>query len=72
MNSVQLDTAHVIPDLLAAGVTAFMVDTTLMNGEEAAQAVGRAVHALDLAVRHTGTVAKVNGATTGHLFRGVS
>ena len=72
MNSVQLDTAHVIPDLLAAGVTAFMVDTTMMNGEEAAQAVGRAVHALDLAVRGTGTVAKVSGATTGHLFRGVS
>ena len=72
MNSVQFDVAHVIPDLLAAGVTAFMVDTTLLNGEEAAQAVGRAVHALDLAVRGTGTVAKVNGATTGHLFRGVS
>ena len=72
MNSVQLDTAHVIPDLLSAGVTAFMVDTTLMNGEEAAQAVGRVVHALDLAVRGTGTVAKVSGATTGHLFRGVS
>ena len=34
-------------------------------------AVGRAAHALDLAVRGTGTVAKVNGATTGHLFRGV-
>ncbi len=70
-NSVQLDIAHTIPQLLSAGVTAFMVDTTLMNGEEAAQAVGRVVHALDLARRGTGEVAKVNAATTGHLFRGV-
>ncbi len=70
-NSVQLDTAHVIPQLMSAGVSAFMVDTTLMNGEEAAQAVGRVVHAVDLARRGTGEVAKVNAATTGHLFRGV-
>ena len=70
-NSVQLDVAHAAPDLVAAGISAFMVDTTLMNGEETAQAVGRAVRARDLALRDGNTVAKISGATSGHLFRGV-
>ncbi len=71
-NSVSLDIAHAAPDLIAAGISAFMVDTTLMNGEQAAQAVGRAVRARDIAERDGNEVAKVGGTTSGHLFRGVS
>ena len=56
---------------MAAGVTSFMVDTTLMNGEQAAQAVGRAIRALRIAQSDGNSVAKITSATTGHLFRGV-
>lgn len=70
-NSVELDIAQTVPDLIAAGVTTFMVDATMMNVEETAHAVGRAVRALKIA-RHDGNrVAKINGATSGHLFRAV-
>ena len=70
-NSVEFDIAQTVPDLIAAGVTTFMVDATMMNVEETAHAVGRAVRALQIA-RHDGNrVAKISGATTGHLFRAV-
>ena len=68
-NSVEFDIAHTLPDLIAAGVTTFMVDASCMNVEQTAHAVGRAVHALSLARRDGNRVAKINGATTGHLFR---
>lgn len=71
-NSVMLDTVSILPDLIAAGVTSFLVDTTCMNTEEAAQAVGRAKHALDVALRDGNSLAKLPGTTAGHLFRGVS
>lgn len=71
-NAVALDIASVMPDLMAAGVSAFMVDTTLMGVEEASMAVGRVVRACDLALRDGNAVAKTSGTTTGHLFRGVS
>ena len=61
-----------VPDLIAAGVSALMVDTTLMNTEEAAAAVARAVRARDVAQRDGNSLAKVPGTTSGHLFRGVS
>ena len=68
-NSVDFDIAQTLPDLIEAGVTTFMVDATMMNAEETAHAVGRAVRALQIA-RHDGNrVAKINGATTGHLYR---
>lgn len=70
-NSVDLDLAPSLPDLMAAGVTSFMVDTTLMNGEQAAQAVGRAIRALRNAQSDGNPLAKIASATTGHLFRGV-
>ncbi len=70
-NSVTLDLAHAMPDLLAAGVSSFMVDTTMMNSEEAAQAVGRAVRALKVAQLDGNSIAKMPNATSGHLFRGV-
>ncbi len=71
-NSVALDVAHAMPDLLAAGISSFMVDTTMMNGEEAAQAVGRAVRALKVAQLDGNSIAKMPNVTSGHLFRGVS
>ena len=71
-NSVMTDVAHAVPDLLKAGVTSFMVDATLMNPEQTAQAVGRAVQAVGLAVKGDGCVSKTAKATSGHLFRGVS
>lgn len=71
-NGVILDVAHVVPQLLEAGVRALMVDTTLMTMEDAGTAVARAVRARDLALKDGSSVPKVSGATTGHLFRGVS
>ncbi len=71
-NSVMLDTVAALPDLIASGVTAFLVDTTCMNTELAAQAVGRAKHALDVALRDGNALAKLPDTTSGHLFRGVS
>lgn len=71
-NSVQLDVAHALPELIHAGISAVMVDATLLNAEQTAQAVGRAVRACELAKRDAGTVPKPSAATSGHLFRGVS
>ena len=70
-NSVELDIANAVPELIAAGVTQFMVDTTMMNTEETAHAIGRAVRALEIGRRDGNAVAKVNGATSGHLYRAV-
>lgn len=70
-NSVDLDLVASLPDLMAAGVSSFMVDTTLLNGEEAAQAIGRAMRALRIAQNDGNAVTKISNATTGHLFRGV-
>ncbi len=70
-NSVQLDIAHLVPDLMSAGISALMVDTTLMNVEEAAAAVARVVRARDIARKGDNRVGKTEGATSGHMFRGV-
>ena len=50
-NAVQLDIAHLAPELIRAGVSAFMVDTTLMNVSETSKAVARAVRARDIALK---------------------
>ena len=70
-NSVQLDVAHALPELITAGISAIMVDTTLMNTEETSAAVARAVRARNIALRDGNTVARKQDTTTGHLFRGV-
>lgn len=70
-NAVALDVAHAVPDLIEAGVTAVMVDTTLMNVEETSKAVQRAVRARDIARSGDNRVSKSAEATSGHLFRGV-
>ena len=71
-NAVELDVAHAVPDLVAAGVSALMVDTTLMNVEQVSKKVARAVRARDIALKSGDKVSRADGTTTGHLFRGVS
>lgn len=71
-NAVSLDIAHMAPELISAGVSAFMVDTTLMNVSETTKKVQRAVRARDIALKSGDKVSKAQGATSGHLFRGVS
>ena len=71
-NGVQLDVAPTVPDLMDIGLEALMVDTTLMDKNEAYSAVSRVVKARDLALGGQGAVAKKTGVTSGHLFRGVS
>lgn len=71
-NSVELDVAPAMPDLMAAGISAFMVDATLMNAEQTAHAVGRAIRALHVAQNDGNAIAKMPNTTSGHLYRGVS
>lgn len=71
-NAVSLDIAHLAPELIRAGVSAFMVDTTLMNVAETTKNVQRAVRARDIALKSGDAVSKAKDATSGHLFRGVS
>lgn len=64
-NSIQLDLCHCLDDLIQAGIDSFMIDTTFMNAEDCAHAIGRAKKAL------TSSVEKSKNTTTGHLFRQV-
>ena len=64
-NSVSLDLCHSIPELRAAGIDSFLVDTTLMSSGEAEAALSRANHAM------LSQVEKLPNTTTGHLFREV-
>ncbi len=70
-NAVALDALHLVPELIGAGVSSFMVDTTLMNVEETSRIVAPAVRARDIARKSGDKVSKAEGCTTGHLFRGV-
>jgi putative protease len=71
-NAVAFDAAHAAPELIRAGISAFMVDTTLMTVDETTKAVRRAVRARDIALKSADAVSKAPDKTTGHLFRGVS
>ncbi len=71
-NAVQMDNAHLMPEIIGAGVSAVLVDTTMMNVKETTEKVARAVRARDIAQKDGNKVSKAEGATTGHLFRGVS
>ena len=70
-NAVMLEACHLIGELMSAGVSAVMVDTTLMNTEQTTAVVSRAVRARDIALKGDNAVSKAEGCTTGHLFRGV-
>ena len=65
-NAVPLDAVHVVGELLEAGVTGFAIDTTLMDGREAARELSRLERALA-----GERIAKRPDTTTGHLFRQV-
>ena len=71
-NGIELDAVPTLPDLLDMGVSAVMVDTTLMSRQEASSAVSRACRALELAQSERRSVQRRPNTTTGHLFRGVS
>lgn len=71
-NAVQMDVAHLMPEIIGADVSTVLVDTTLMNVKETTEKVARAVRARDIAQKDGNKVAKAEGATSGHLFRGVS
>ena len=71
-NAVQMDNAHLMPEIISAGVSTVLVDTTMMNVKETTEKVARAVRARDIAQKDGNKVSKAEGATTGHLFRGVS
>lgn len=71
-NAVELDIASSMSELLAAGISSYMVDATLMNAEETAHAVGRAIRALHVAQNDGNAIAKMPNTTSGHLYRGVS
>ena len=60
-----------IPQLLAAGVSRFLVDGTLLTSEELRRQVIRARRALDAAVAGRTPVARQRGCTSGCLFVGV-
>ncbi len=70
-NSVTLDAVPDIPDLLDAGVSMFLVDATLMDAEQTAQATGRVRQALKAALSGGDAVPKMSNTTTGHLHRGI-
>ncbi len=70
-NAVPLDLCHLMPDLIAAGVDAVMVDATLMNVEETGIAVRRAVRARDVALKTGDAIGKNADSTSGHIFRGL-
>jgi putative protease len=70
-NAVRLDSVHVVPDLIKAGVTSFMVDATLMDQDQTYEAVERVAKAVRFALRDGSKLDKARGCTTGHLFRPV-
>ena len=62
-NAVQMDVAHLMPEIIGAGVSTVLVDTTLMNVKETTEKVARAVRARDIAQKDGNKVAKAEGAT---------
>ena len=70
-NGIELDAIPTIPDFVDMGISAVMVDATLMDKKTTELAVKRAVRAVDAAVNDHRALDKRPGTTTGHLFRGV-
>lgn len=57
-NAVQMDVAHLMPEIIGAGVSTVLVDTTLMNVKETTEKVARAVRARDIAQKDGNKVAQ--------------
>ena len=70
-DSSAIDITPQIPQLLAAGVTHFMVDTALMDEDELKRAVTHARRALDAALAGRAPGKRLQGASSGCLFVGV-
>lgn len=70
-NGVEFDGVSSLCDFMAMGISAFMVDASLLGKEVTGNAVRRAVRARDLCLSEGRSLEKRPGTTTGHLFRGV-
>ena len=69
-NAVSLDVIYAMCDLISAGVSRFLIDTTMMNTQETAAAVKRCVRAVEISANGN-AVGKIEGTTSGHFFRGI-
>ena len=70
-DSALVDITPQIPQLLAAGVTHFMVDGTLMDEDELRRAIVHARKALDAAIEGRRPAKRLPGASAGCIFVGV-
>ena len=70
-DEVTLDATPQIPALLAAGVTRFLVDGTLVDNDELLRRVTRAKRALDAALAGRTPDKRLAGSSSGCLFQGV-
>ena len=70
-DGVTLDATPQIPALLAAGVTRFLVDGTLVDNDELLRRVTRAKRALDAALAGRAPDKRLAGSSSGCLFQGV-
>lgn len=70
-DGVTLDATPQIPALLAAGVTRFLVDGTLVENDELLRRVTRAKRALDAALAGRTPDKRLAGSSSGCLFQGV-
>lgn len=70
-DGVTLDATPQIPALLAAGVTRFLVDGTLVDNDELLRRVTRAKRALDAALAGRTPDKRLAGSSSGCLFQGV-
>ena len=66
-----LDATPQIPDLMAAGVTRFMADGTLLTPQEVSFAVERVKRAVAAGREDRKAAPRLQGATSGHLFVGI-
>ena len=70
-DSAPLDITPQIPQIIAAGVSSFMVDGTIMGADELGRAVAHARRALDAALAGRKPGKRLPGTSTGCLFVGV-
>ena len=70
-DGVTLDATPQIPALLAAGVTRFLVDGTLVDNDELLRRVTRAKRALDATLAGRTPDKRLAGSSSGCLFQGV-
>lgn len=67
-----VDITPQVPQMLAADVTRFLVDGTLLDAEELGRMVARARRALDAALDGRKPASRLQGTTSGCLFVGIS